>query len=172
MFNDLKKKNPNHRGQKKKSLANLKIILRILLCIQKWISAAGHWQQNVPALKTISNKHQLLVRHHVVWHKSFGGAVVHFYFSITSWIVVTGTRNKQALAPHVCLHPATLVVGIWHDSDPELLTNFLALAGMCLITVDLSGNWECWLTLITNAVLGWALQGSPAVPLSSLLTLP
>lgn len=63
--------------------------------------------------------------------------------------------------------------GTWDDPDPELLMDFLALGGTCLITVDLSGGWECCLTLVTiHAALGWALRGSLVAPLSSWLTLP
>lgn len=32
---------------------------------------------------------------HCLRQQSFGGAVVHFYFSITSWIAVTGSSARQ-----------------------------------------------------------------------------
>lgn len=113
-------------------------------------------------------------------NRVFGGSVVPSHSSIASWIAVTGSSTKQqtqaSLPPwlrssaYVAAMPAP---GTWDDPDPELLMDFLALGGTCLITVDLSGGWDCCLTLVTiNAALGWALQASLVVPLSSWLTLP
>lgn len=107
------------------------------------------------------------------WRGCSAFLLFHHQLDSSDWLQCKAAGTSKPWLHRYPYIPATVVHGMWHYPDPELPTDFLALAGTCLITVDLSGNWECCLTLITtNAALGWALWGSPAVPLSSLLTLP
>ncbi|KAK4831865.1 hypothetical protein QYF61_019693 [Mycteria americana] len=65
-------------------------------------------------------------------------------------------REEPTLEQSCAYVAAMTVPGTWDDPDPDLLIDFLALAGTCLVTANLSGDWECWVTLVTiKAALGW-----------------
>lgn len=113
------------------------------------------------------------LRQQEFWRGCSAFLLFHHQLDSSDWLQCKAAGTSKPWLHRYAYIPVTVVPGIWYDPDPELLIDFLALAGTCSITVDSSGNWECWLTLITiNTALGWALRGSPAVPLSSLLTLP
>lgn len=77
------------------------------------------------------------------WRGCSAFLLFHHQLDCSDWLQYKVAGISKPRLHRYAYIPATLVPRIQHDPDPELLIDFLALAGTCLITVALSGNCLC-----------------------------